>query len=92
MNALLAVAVFANLADLATFMRVNPALIPANETSPLPHMFGQTAGGLLAKLIMLAVVVVTVAVFRKRPRTEAMLLVIYTGLAVVGVASNTAFG
>jgi hypothetical protein len=87
-NNLLVAAVVANLADLATFLRVNPALIPANETSPLPHMFGQTAGALLAKMLMVLVLAVTVVAFRRRPRTRAALLAIYTVVAVVGAASN----
>lgn len=88
MNGLLVSAVLANLADLATFLRVNPALIVANETSPLPHLFGQEAGALAAKLLMALVLVVTVVAFRQKPRTKAALLAIYTVVAVVGAASN----
>jgi hypothetical protein len=91
-NGLVAAAVLANLADLATFLRVNPALIAANETSPLPHLFGQTGGALATKVLMAVVVVVTVVAFRRRPRTEAALLAIYTVIAVVGAASNALVG
>jgi len=92
MNELLVAAVLANLADLATFLRVNPTLIPANETSPMPLVFGQTAGAFAAKLLMALVLVVTVVVFRKRPRTKGALLAIYTGIAVIGAASNVLIG
>lgn len=89
---LLTAAVVANLADLVTFLRVNPSLIATDETSPLPHLFGQMAGGLAAKLVMAVVVLVTVAVFRHRHRTAAALLAIYTFLAIIGAASNTLIG
>ncbi len=92
MNELLVAAVLANLADLATFLRVNPTLIPGNETSPMPLVFGQTAGALAAKMVMALVIVVTVVAFRKRPRTQGVLLAIYTGIAVVGAASNVLLG
>jgi hypothetical protein len=92
MNGLLAAAVLANLADFITFLRVNPSLIAVDETSPLPHMFGQTTGALAAKLAMALVVAITVVAFRRRPRTEGVLLVIYTVLATVGAVSNTLIG
>jgi hypothetical protein len=92
MTGLLAAVILANLADLATFLRVKPALIAANETSPLPHLLGQTGGAVAAKVILAAVVVVTVVAFRQRPRTKAALLVIYTVMAAVGAASNALVG
>ncbi|MGA3056557.1 MAG: hypothetical protein ABSE70_00760 [Candidatus Limnocylindrales bacterium] len=92
MTGLLAAVCLANLADLATFLRVKPALIAADETSPLPHLFGQTGGALAAKVIVAVGVAVTVMAFRRRPRTEAALLVVYTVVAVVGTASNVLVG
>ncbi len=88
MAGLLAAAFVANLADLVTFLRVNPALISTRETSPLPHLLGQTAGGLAAKLVVAVVVVVIVVAFRGRPRIRAALLVACTVIATVGAASN----
>jgi hypothetical protein len=89
---LLAAVVLANLADLATFLRVKPALIAANETSPLPHLFGQTGGALAAKVIVALAVAVTVVAFRQRPRTKAALLVVYAVVPVIGAASNAMIG
>lgn len=90
--ALLAAAVVANMVDLFTFLRVNPSLIAADETSPLPHIFGQMAGGLAAKVVMALVVAVTVTAFRHRPRTASALLWMYTVMAVLGAASNALLG
>jgi tryptophan-rich sensory protein len=92
MTGLLVAAVLANLADFATFLRVKPALIAAHETSPLPQLLGQTGGALAAKLIVAVGVAVTVVAFRRRPRTRAALLGIYTVWAVVGAASNVLVG
>jgi hypothetical protein len=90
---LLAVAaIVANLGDFATFLRVNPARIAANELSPLPQILGQSAGALAAKALMAVVLIVTVAAFHRRPRTAAALLGFYTILALVGAASNTLLG
>jgi hypothetical protein len=92
MTGLVAAAVLANLADLATFLRVKPALIAANETSPLPHLFGQTGGAVAAKVIVAVGVAVTVVAFRQRPRTRAALLAVYTAVAAVGAVSNAVVG
>jgi hypothetical protein len=92
MTGLLAAVVLANLADLATFLRVRPALIAANETSPLPHLLGQTGGALAAKVIVAVAVAVTVVAFRRRPRTQAALMVVYTVVAGVGAVSNAVVG
>lgn len=91
-SGLLVAVTLANLADMATFLRASPALIAANETSPLPHLFGQTGGALLAKVMLAMAVVVTVVAFRQRPRTRAALLVVYTVMACVGAASNVLVG
>jgi hypothetical protein len=88
MTGLLAAAFLANLADLVTFLRVNPALMRTQETSPFPHMFGQTAGGLAAKMVVALVIGVILVAFRGRPRTRAALLVVCTVIAVVGAVSN----
>jgi len=87
-NELLVAAVLANVADLATFLRVSPTLVADQETNPLPHLLGPTAGALAAKLVMALIIVVTFIVFRNRPRTKAVLVATYTALAVVGAASN----
>ena len=75
-----------------TFLRVKPALIPTHETSPLPHLLGQTAGAVAAKVVIAVVIVVVLVAFRGRPRTRAALLVIYTVTALVGAVSNVMLG
>jgi hypothetical protein len=85
---LLAAAFVANLADLLTFLRASPAVVAADETSPLPHLLGQVAGGIVAKLILAAAIVVTVVAFRRRPRTRAALLVVYTLVGFFGATVN----
>ena len=92
MTGLLAAAVLAHVADLVTFLRAKPALVAADETSPLPHLLGQVAGGIAAKLLLALALVVIVVVFRQRPRTRALLLLIYTVVGVVGAASNVLVG
>jgi hypothetical protein len=92
MTGLLAAAFLANPADLVTFLRVNPALIPAHETSPLPHLLGQTVGGLAAKMVVAVVIGVIVVAFRGRPRTRTALLIVCTVIAVVGAVSNVMVG
>ena len=88
MTWLVSAAVVAHLEDLATFLRASPAVVAADETSPLPHLLGQTAGGITAKLLITAAIVVIVVAFRCRPRTRAALLVIYTIVGVAGAAVN----
>jgi hypothetical protein len=85
---LLIVAVLAHVADLATFLRASPAVVAANETSPLPHMLGQVAGGVTAKLMVTAAIVVIMVAFRRRPRTRVALLVAYAIVGVAGAAVN----
>jgi hypothetical protein len=92
MPGLLAAALLANAADLATYLRASPAVVSAQETSPLPHMLGQVAGGITTKLIELAAIVTIVVVFRGRPRTRAALLVIYTFFGVAGAVVNSLVG
>ena len=87
-NELLVAAVVANLADLATFLRVSPNLVAAQETNPLPHLLGPTVGAFAAKLVMALLIIVTLVVFKKRPRTKFLLVATYTVLAFVGAASN----
>jgi hypothetical protein len=89
MPGLLAAAVVANLADLWTFLQASPAVVATEETSPLPHLMGQVAGGIAAKLVMAAAITITVVVFRGRPRTEAVLLGIYTAVGVAGAIVNS---
>jgi hypothetical protein len=89
---LLAAAILAQLADLVTFLRASPAIVAADETSPLPHMLGQVAGGVAAKLVLTAALVVIMVAFRSRPRTRAALLAIYTVVGVAGAAVNIAVG
>ena len=89
---LLAVAVLAHVADLITFLRASPAVVAADETSPLPHWLGQVGGGITAKLLVTAAIVVIVVAFRERPRTKAALLVIYAAVGVLGAAVNMAVG
>jgi hypothetical protein len=89
MAGLLAAAFLANLADLVTFLRASPAVVAAQETSPLPHLMGQVAGGIAAKLLMAAAIAVVVVVFRGRPRTEAALLVMYTAVGLAGAVVNS---
>jgi hypothetical protein len=85
---LLAAAFVANLADLLTFLRASPAVVAADETSPLPHLLGQVAGGIAAKLILAVAIVVTVVAFRRFPRTRAALLVVYTVVGFFGATVN----
>jgi hypothetical protein len=89
---LLTAAVMAHVADLVTFLRASPAVVAADETSPLPHWFGQVAGGITAKLIVTAAIFVIVVAFRRHPRTKGALLVIYALVGVVGAAANTLVG
>jgi hypothetical protein len=89
---LLAAAILAQLADLVTFLRASPAIVAADETSPLPHMLGQVAGGVAAKLVLTAALVVIMVAFRSRPHTRAALLAIYTVVGVAGAAVNIAVG
>ena len=92
MTGLLAAAFAANLADLVTFLRVNPALIPTHETSPLPHLLGQTAGAVAAKVVVAVIIGVVLVAFRGRPRTRTALLVACTVMALVGAVSNVMLG
>ena len=89
---LLAAAVLANVADLLTFLRASPAVVAADETSPLPHLLGQVAGGITAKLILTFAIVVIVVAFRAHPRTRTALLAVYTVVGVVGATVNTLVG
>jgi tryptophan-rich sensory protein len=82
-------AVLANVADLTTYLRASPAVVATQETSPLPHMLGQVAGGITAKLVELAAIVVIVIAFRRRPRTQAALLVVYIVFGVAGAVVNS---
>jgi hypothetical protein len=86
---LLVAALLANLADLLTFLRASPQVVAANETSPLPHLLGQVPGGIAAKLLGLAAIAIIVVAFRRRPRTRAALLVVYTAVGLIGAAVNT---
>ena len=88
MTWLVSAALLAHLADLATFLRASPAVVAADETSPLPHLLGQVAGGVTAKLLIAAAILVILVAFRRRPRTRAALLVIYTIVGVAGAAVN----
>jgi hypothetical protein len=88
LTGLLAAAVLANVADLVTFLRASPAVVAAEETSPLPHLLGQVAGGITAKLILAGALLVILVAFRRRPRTRAALLVTYTLVGIVGAAVN----
>jgi hypothetical protein len=88
LTGLIVAAILAHVADLVTFMRVSPALVAADETSPLPHWFGQVAGGLAAKLIVAAAIVVIVTAFRCRPRVKASLLALYTVVGIFGATVN----
>jgi hypothetical protein len=72
-----------------TYLRASPAVVVAQETSPLPHVLGQVAGGVTAKLVELAAIVVIVVAFRQRPRTRAALLVVYTTFGVLGAVVNS---
>jgi hypothetical protein len=92
LNTLLVAAIVANLADLASFLRVDPAIVAAQETNPLPHLLGPTLGAVAAKLVMLAIIVITVIAFKKKPRTRATLIGIFTVLAAVGALSNLTAG
>jgi hypothetical protein len=85
---LLAAAVMAHAADFLTYLRASPAVVAADETSPLPHMLGQLAGGVTAKLMVTAAIVVIMVAFRRRPRTQAAMLAIYTIVGVAGAAVN----
>jgi hypothetical protein len=88
MTWLLAAAILAHVADLATFLRASPAVVAADETSPLPHMLGQVPGGVAAKLMVSAAIVVILVAFRRRPRTRATLLVAYAVVGVLGAVVN----
>jgi len=89
MTGLVAAAVLANEADLMTYLRASPAVVATQETSPLPHMLGQVAGGVTAKLVELAAIVVIVVAFRRSPRTRAALLVVYTAFGLLGAVVNS---
>ena len=89
MTGLVAAAVLANAADLMTYLRASPAVVATQETSPLPHMLGQVAGGGMAKLVELAAIVVIVVAFRRSPRTRAALLVVYTAFGLLGAVVNS---
>ena len=89
MTGLVAAAVVANVADLMTYLRASPAVVATQETSPLPHVLGQVAGGITAKIVELAAIVVIVVVFRQRPRTRAALRVVYTAFGVLGAVVNS---
>ena len=89
MTGLVAAAVLANAADLMTYLRASPAVVATQETSPLPHMLGQVAGGVTAKLGELAAIVVIVVAFRRSPRTRAALLVVYTAFGLLGAVVNS---
>ena len=89
MTGLVAAAVLANAADLMTYLRARPAVVATQETSPLPHMLGQVAGGVTAKLVELAAIVVIVVAFRRSPRTRAALLVVYTAFGLLGAVVNS---
>jgi hypothetical protein len=89
MTGLVAAAVLANAADLMTYLRASPAVVATQETSPLPHMLGQVAGGVTAKLVELAAIVVIVVAFRRSPRTRAALLVVYTAFGLLGAVVNS---
>ena len=92
MTGLVTAAVLANVADFMTYMRASPAVVATQETSPLPHVLGQTAGGLVAKLVAMMAIAVIVVAFRRRPRTRAALLVVYTFFGVAGAVVNSMFG
>jgi hypothetical protein len=85
---LVVAAILAHLADLVTFLRASPAVVAADETSPVPHLLGQVAGGITAKLMVTAAILVIIVAFRRRPRTRAALLVAYTAVGVLGAAVN----
>lgn len=87
---LLVAALLANLADLVMYLRASPAVVAADETNPLPHILGPLAGGIVAKLIVLAALAAIVIAFRNRPRTATALLAIYTVVGLVGAASGVA--
>ena len=89
MTGLVAAAVLANAADLMTYLRASPAVVATQETSPLPHMLGQVAGGVTAKIVELAAIVVIVVAFRRSPRTRAALLVGYTAFGLLGAVVNS---
>jgi hypothetical protein len=89
MTGLVAAAVLANAADLMTYLRASPAVVATQETSPLPHMLGQVAGGVTAKIVELAAIVVIVVAFRRSPRTRAALLVVYTAFGLLGAVVNS---
>jgi len=85
----LTAAVLANMADLVTYLRASPSVVAADETNPLPHLMGQVAGGVVAKLFLVAAIAVIVIVFRGRPRTRNTLLAIYTVVGAFGALVNT---
>jgi hypothetical protein len=89
MTGLVAAAVLANAADLMTYLRASPAVVATQETSPLPHMLGQVAGGVTAKIVELVAIVVIVVAFRRSPRTRAALLVVYTAFGLLGAVVNS---
>jgi len=86
---LLVAAVVANVADLTTYLRASPAVVASQETSPLPHVLGQVAGGITAKLVEMAAIFVIMVAFRRRPRTQAALLVVYIVFGVTGAIVNS---
>jgi hypothetical protein len=85
---LLVAAIVAHVADLVTYMRASPALVAADETSPLPHLLGQVAGGIAAKLIVASAIAVIVVAFRCRPRVRYSLLALYTVAGIFGATVN----
>jgi hypothetical protein len=52
-------------------------------------MLGQVAGGVTAKIVELAAIVVIVVAFRRSPRTRAALLVVYTAFGLLGAVVNS---
>jgi hypothetical protein len=92
MKKLLVAAILANLADLTMYLRASPAVVAADETSPLPHVLGPVAGGIAAKLILAAALTLIMVVARRRPRTAAVLLAFATLIGLVGAASGAIVG
>jgi hypothetical protein len=92
MTGWLTAALLANMADLVTYLRASPAVVAADETNPLPHLMGQVAGGVVAKLFLVAAMAVIVIAFRSRPRTRNALLAVYTVAGAFGAIVNTMVG
>jgi hypothetical protein len=92
MKKLLVAAILANLADLVMYLRASPAVVAADETSPLPHVLGPVAGGIAAKLILAVALTLIMVMARRHPRAAAVLLAVSTLVGLVGAASGAVVG